>query len=155
MLRDEMADMAWAVEQRYQGETGRGAHAIEEMAFAIPETPTPSSDAVLRYMLGTEVPPYWFPLVPLRDTDGTRLKLEQMANRDASVVPRGRFLDLAAPPIPDADVPREGTRLTRDYALTRSASGVTLAWARRVRRIGSGEGSSGLRFDATELQQPS
>ena len=92
MLRDEMADMAWAVEQRYQGETGRGAHAIEEMAFAIPETPTPSSDAVLRYMLGTEVPPYWFPLVPLRDTDGTRLKLEQMANRDASVVPRGRFL---------------------------------------------------------------
>ena len=78
-----------------------------------------------------------------------------MANRDSSVVPRGRFLDLAAPPIPDADVPREGTRLTRDYALTRWTTGTTLGWARRVRRVGSGEGSSGLRFDATEFIEPS
>lgn len=155
MLRDEMADMAWAVEQRYQGETGRGSEAIEEMAQALPDLVTPSTDAVLRYVLGTTVPPYWFPLVPLRDADGVRLTLEQMANRDSSVVPRGRFLDLAAPPIPDADVPREGTRLTRDYALTRWTTGTTLGWARRVRRVGSGEGSSGLRFDATEFIEPS
>ena len=155
LLRDEMADMAWAVEQRYEGETGRASQAIEEMALAAPETRTPSTDAILRYVLGTTVPPYWFPLVPLRDSDGVRLALDQMANRDASVVPRGRFLDLAAPPIPDADVPREGTRLVRDYALTRSMSGATLAWARRVRHVGSGEGSSGLRFDATELEEPS
>ena len=74
-----------------------------------------------------------------------------MANRDTSVVPRGRFLVLGSPPLPDAEVPREGARLLRDDALTRWTDGATLAWSRRVRRVGRGEGSSGLRFDAAEL----
>ncbi len=154
MLRDEMAEMAWAVERRYEGETGRATEAIEEMARSAPAVAAPGADATLRYVLGTAVPPYWFPMVAVADADGVRLRLEQMADRDASVVPRGRFLDLAAQPIPDAEVPREGTQLTRDYALTRWTGGATLAWARRVRGVGSGEGSSGLRFDATQFDEP-
>jgi hypothetical protein len=73
-----------------------------------------------------------------------------MANQNPKVVPRGRFLTIGDPPLPDADVPREGTRLIRDYALIRWTNGATIVWARRVRRVGRGEGSSGLRFDVAE-----
>ena len=67
---------------------------------------------------------------------------------------RGRFLSLGMPDVPDGEVPREGVRLLRDYALARAASGAAVAWARRARRTGRGEGSSGLRFDAAELDRP-
>ena len=155
MLRDEMANLAWAVERRYEGETGVAVERVEEMTRAMPERTAPGQDARLVYTLGTTVPPYWFPLVPEAQTPGdVRLRLEQMANRDASVQPRGRFLVLGSPSIPDADVPREGTRLLRDYALTRWTSGATFLWARRIRRVGRGEGSSGLRFDVAELDEP-
>jgi hypothetical protein len=155
MLRDEMANLAWAVERRYEGETGAAIERVEEMTRAMPDPPVPGQDAPLVYSLGTTVPPYWFPLVPEAPIPGeVRLRLEQMAYRDASFQSRGRFLLLGSPSIPDADVPREGTRLLRDYALTRWTNGATFVWARRIRRIGRGEGSSGLRFDVAELQEP-
>jgi hypothetical protein len=153
LLRDEMANLAWAVERRYEGETGSAVERVEEMTRAMPEHQTPGPDATLRYTLGTTVPDYWFPLVPEASTGDVRLRLEQMANREANVDPRGRFLVLGSPPIPDADVPREGTRLIRDYALARWTNGATYVWARRVRGVGRGEGSSGLRFDVAELDE--
>jgi hypothetical protein len=155
MLRDEMANLAWAVERRYEAETGAAVERVEEMTRTMPEQPAAGQDAKLAYTLGTTVPPYWFPLVPETPTPGElRLRLEQMAYRDASFQPRGRFLFLGSPSIPDADVPREGTRLLRDYALTRWTNGATFLWARCVTRIGRGEGSSGLRFDVAELHEP-
>ena len=57
---------------------------------------------------------------------------------------------LGGPRIGDEEVPREGTRLLRDYAMTRWTNGQVFMWARRRRLVGSGEGSSGLRFDLTE-----
>jgi hypothetical protein len=153
MLRDEMANLAWAVERRYEGETGAAVERVEEMTRTMPERPTPGEDATLTYTLGTTVPPYWFPLVPEASTGEVRLRLEQMVARDATVKPRGRFLVLGSPPIPDGDVPREGTRLIRDYTLTRWANGATYVWARRIRRVGRGEGSSGLRFDLAEYTE--
>ena len=40
-----------------------------------------------------------------------------------------------------------------DAALARWTDGGTLAWSRRLRRVGRGEGSSGLRFDVAELDE--
>jgi len=154
LLRDEMANLAWAVERRYEGEAGRAAERVEEMTRTMPERTAPGEDAILTYALGTTVPPYWFPLVPEAGSGEVRLRLQQMADRDPGALPRGRFLVLGRPSIPDADVPREGTRLTRDYALTRWTNGATLAWARRVRTVGRGEGSSGLRFDVADYPEP-
>jgi hypothetical protein len=151
MLRDEMANLAWGVEKRYEGESGAAIERIEEMTRTLPERPVPGEAATPGYVLGTSVPPYWFPLVPSQAAAGPGLKLEQMSNRDASVLPRGRFLDVGGPVIPDAEVPREGTRLVRDYLLTRWSNGQPLLWSRRIRRVGRGEGSSGLRFDLVEL----
>jgi hypothetical protein len=153
LLRDEMANLAWAVEQSYEGETGVGADRLEEHTRTLPELAAPEQDAPLRYLLGTEVPSHWFPLVPQVTGGEPRLRLERMANR-LTARPRGRFLSIGGPEIPDGEVAREGVRLLRDYALARSASGATLAWARRTRRTGRGEGSSGLRFDFAEHERP-
>jgi hypothetical protein len=152
LLRDEMANLAWAVERRVEGETGAAVERIEEMTRTLPDRVAPDQGSTLRYVLGTTVPPHWFPLVPESVAGGVDLNLEQMANRDPTVLPRGRFLTIGGPAIPDAEVPREGTRLLRDYALGRWMNGEALLWARRIRRVGRGEGSSGLRFDLAELE---
>jgi hypothetical protein len=152
LLRDEMANLAWGVEKRYEGDSGAAIERIEQMTRAMPERPVPGEEAIARYVLGTSVPPYWFPLVPTSLNRGLGLKLERMANQDASVKPHGRFLEVGGPVIPDAEVPREGTRLIRDHLLTRWSNGEPLLWSRRVRRVGRGEGSSGLRFDVVDLE---
>src|SRR5262249_41949754 len=120
--------------------------------LATPEAPPPNFTGDLSYTLGTTVPPYWFPLIPTAVGDEVRLVLNRMTNQDASVVPLGRLLDLNAFSVPHAHVPREGTRLLRDFAMTRWTNGATFAWSRRRREIGRGEGSSGLRFDVAERQ---
>jgi len=151
LLRDEMANLAWGVERRYPGEAGGSTEPIEELARAA-VAPTPPGEGVgLRYLLGTTVPPYWFPLISVTSNGGPALQLEQIANRAKTVVPRGRLLDLGGPPLPDAEVSREGTHLLREDALTRWTDGATFGWSRRIRRVGRGEGSSGLRFDVAEL----
>jgi hypothetical protein len=152
LLRDEMANLAWAVERRYEGENGLACERVEEAMRTLPDIRSPDSGARLRYRLATTVPAHWFPLVPVAVGGDLRLRLEQMANRDASNNPRGRFLRIGASSIPDAEVPREGTRLIRDYALTRWTNGATYVWARRIRSVGRGEGSSGLRFDVAESE---
>lgn len=152
LLRDEMANLVWAVERKYPGESGGSTEPIEELARSAVAAPPPGEAAGLRYLLGTTVPPYWFPMVGVTAHGGPALQLEQMANRAATVVPRGRLLDLGGPPLPDGEVPREGVRLLRDHALTRWTDGATFDWSRRIRRVGRGEGSSGLRFDVAELE---
>jgi hypothetical protein len=152
MLRDEMANLAWAVERRYEGDAGGGVESIEGMTRSLVDVARPAADATLRYLLGTTVPAHWFPLVSTQDAAGVRLDLQRMANQNASVKPRGRILDLNGPHIVDAEVPREGTRLLRDYAMARWSNGASFTWARRIRLVGRGEGSSGLRFDAAVLE---
>ncbi len=153
LLRDEMANLAWAVESSCEGERGTAVERMEEHTRALPDLAAPDQDGTLRYRVGTEVPSHWFPLIPQVTGGEPRLRLERMANQSPSLVPRGRFLSFGGPEIPDAEVPREGTRLVRDYALARSPAGTSLAWARRVRRTGRGEGSSGLRFDVADLDR--
>ena len=137
LLRDEMANLAWAVERRYAGNAGGSIEPIEELARSAVAPSPPGAGAALRYVLGTTVPPYWFPLVGVRNSAAPGLQLQQMANRDAAVVPRGRFLVLGSPPLPDAEVPREGVRLLRDNVMTRWTHGTTFAWSRRIRRGGT------------------
>lgn len=146
MLRDEMANMAWAVERRYEGARGVAEQRTEEaMRSRAPTAPPPEVDAAISYALGTTVPEYWFPLVPVQTAGDVRLELQQMENQPA-IAPLGRFLQLGTT-VADFAVPREGRQLLRDYAFTRWSNGVPFVWSRRRSRIGRGEGSSGLRFD--------
>ena len=140
LLRDEMANLAWAVEHSYEGERGLPVERHETAVLAAPERAVPGRDATLTYRLGTEVPPYWFPLIPTLASDDVSLVLSRISNQPATVrFPTAGCSRWARPPIPDAEVPREGTRLLRDTAMTRWSNGRVFVWSRRRREIGRGE----------------
>lgn len=156
LLRDEMANLAWAVERKYEGESGAAIERAESSIRQHLGLPSPTANTTIRYRLGTSVPPHWLALVPVQRGGELLLDLQRMADQqtNALAVPRGRFLNLKGPAIHEEEVPREGARLLRDYVMARWIDGSTLVWSRRRKRLGSGEGSSGLRFDVTEPDVP-
>ncbi|MGE3705125.1 MAG: hypothetical protein AB7I13_07615, partial [Vicinamibacterales bacterium] len=162
-LRDEMANMAWAVERSVEGEHGRPVDRASAAYAQRTELPTPSDAAdVLSYRLRTEPPPHWLPLLPQRlapENPSMTLRLGALTatQPDGSLVPirpRGRLLTDHAPGVPmlvrEEEVPREGARVTRAYQLARWMDGTTFLWLGRRKQVGRGEGSSGLQFDVVD-----
>ena len=163
LLRDEMANVVWGVERRYQGGAGTPVDRYEEhqRQLAVAQrVETDFGDAQLLYRLATDVPFHWFPFVPVRaagvaPTAGVvqleRRPLVRIVADGSSFAPepRGRILTDAVPlRIEEEEVPRSGTDVIRSYQLARWIDGRYLLWSGRQRKTGGGEGSSGLRFDA-------
>jgi hypothetical protein len=160
LLRDEMANMAWAIERKVESPAGLPLdrhQALQELRqreeqaqeLAEPGSTSPSSGP-LQYRAMSDVPDQWFPLLPVKT--GPRsiaLGLGEVPGRPASATPVGRILAGLGPAlfVPEEEVPREGTRVTRAWQYARWIDGSTWVWVGRRRRIGRGEGSSGLRFD--------
>ena len=61
-LRDEMANMVWAVEHRLASKLGEPLD--PEIGVAPPPPPPPPSAAAARYRLGDIVPENWRPFIP-------------------------------------------------------------------------------------------
>jgi len=142
LARDEMANLVWAIEGTVEGPEGRPTDRRREQAA--PAVPTPAGDGQSpRWLLGTPIPEFWYPLV-VDPADPTILVVQMLGT--AATPPRGTFLGVGSRVAVDA-VPREGTRLRRDYVSTRGPDGRTVAWSRRRSVLGRGEGSAGLRFD--------
>ena len=163
LLRDEAANLAWAVERAVEGEDGLPADRAQAAHEAVAPAPPPSLPAdVLPYRLRTDPPPHWFPLLPQRAvaTDPSMtfrlgaIPRVTPGGPTAPLRPRGRLLAPHATgakvPLREDEVPREGARVTRAYQLARWVDGTTFLWLGRRKTIGRGEGSSGLRFDTTE-----
>jgi hypothetical protein len=68
LVRDEMANLAWAIEKRVQGTSGEPLdRSLEDQRYSLGQQPTvPSTDASLVYRLMTPVPSHWLPLIPVR-----------------------------------------------------------------------------------------
>lgn len=152
-MRDEMANMAWAVEHVVPGPLEQR---IEPAAASDPpQVSLPVPNAVPRYRLATDVPSNWIPLVPQRSADGSlRLVRAAMLTADEALAmrqARGPLLN-AAPALAlfDEEIPREGVSVTRQFERTRWLGGSTLLWIGLRKRVGRGEGASALRFDAAE-----
>jgi hypothetical protein len=144
-LRDESANMAWALEITVQGASGEPRSRRDEAEPEIPSLPS-KPGAELQYRLATTLPRYWIPLVPIR-TDGRGgfvLRKATMTNDDESL---GQLLEATPLTLHEEEVPREGVRVRRVPALTRAADGQYRRWIRRRVNVGRGEGSSGLAFD--------
>jgi hypothetical protein len=162
LLRDELANMAWAIEKTIESRTGRPLDRHEDEVTR--RTPPPPRDpTVRRYLLQTTVPRNWIPLLPKLDRDaaGTIIlrRLARGAMRDPAggppILPRGRLLEPSVPlDIHDEEVPRIGARVTRLWTLGRAANGRTHLWRARRKGPGRGEGSSGLRFDDARPGRP-
>jgi hypothetical protein len=151
MLRDEMANMAWVVESRYEGDAGEAVDRAEQDRR--PPAPEPPETSGLRYVIATTVPPNWYPLVPSSGARGPVLTVEQMAfGAGANPAPAGVLVRIGDV-IEDEEVPREGRRLRRERVLTRWIDGSTQVWRRNRAGVGRGEGSSGLRFDVATTER--
>jgi hypothetical protein len=150
-LRDEMANMAWAVEKVVQG----GIENRVEPAAApdAPQTALPVPDGVLRFRLATDVPSNWTPLLPQRTGDPPSLRLVRaaMLTPDGTNTLRhahGELLNAKTKlAVFDEEIPREGVKVTRQFQRTRWLGGTTLLWVGLRAEVGKGEGSSALRFD--------
>jgi hypothetical protein len=157
-LRDEMANMSWGVERVIESPSERQLNRFEQQrngALSPPPPPPPESAPVKTiYKLATEVPDYWVPLVPVKRDTGLRLeraKLLKLDGKEEFVEAHGSILnsgDTQRLDIFEEEIPREGIRVTRSYQLARWHDGSTHLWIGRRKRVGSGEGSSGLRFDS-------
>ena len=166
-LRDEMANVAWGVEKIAESAAGLPLDRYEayqesrrKQEEATPDqNPDNDQTTPLPYRLGTSVPNYWIPLLPVMD--GTSLKLKRGTIPDFNAGERPRLIEpmgLILEPgrellLQEEEVPREGARVTRTYQYARWIDGSTHLWIGRRKEPGRGEGSSGLQFDVAEKRE--
>ena len=154
-LRDEMANMAWGVERIIESATEQPLNRFEQQGELTPSPPERSDQNKLIYKLVTEVPDNWVPLLPIKSSEGLRLRRGKVLKVDGPpgfVEAQGRILNPDGTSdrhlrIFEEEIPREGVRVRRSYQYTRWFDGSTHLWIGRRKQIGRGEGSSGLRFD--------
>jgi hypothetical protein len=146
LARDEMANVAWAVEQRVPGPDGRAAERAEALHRATPEAPAAEGSPhapSLRYQLATSVPANWLPLLPRATAaSGTARPVLRLSGP----APTGRLLAPGAE-LHAERLARVGVMLDRRVQRARAGDGRTLIWMARRRSTGRSESSSGLRFD--------
>ncbi|RYF48987.1 MAG: hypothetical protein EOO27_34460 [Comamonadaceae bacterium] len=150
-LRDEMANMVWAVERNVQGPTGAAFSRAYERDQ--PNTSAgPVQTAAMDYRLQPGIPARWIPYLPM--SKGYRaIELVQAAMPDQHgnpVRPVSMILQRNdVKMIDDAEVPREGVIVRRQPAVARRSDGAYIRWTTRRVAIGRGEGASKLSFDST------
>jgi hypothetical protein len=155
-FRDETANLVWAVEHIVPSASGEPWPGQERSTAERPAA-APGSPG-LHYVVQTEVPLNWIPFVPVTlDPVSGEIALERAAMLDARVeppvpiLPEGKILRPLDVPyrVREEEISRAGVRVVRIACRARWIDGSTHLWMSRVRRAGTGEGSSGLLFDAT------
>jgi hypothetical protein len=164
-LRDETANMVWAVEEVIPDATGGGidAYVAADKTGVLPP-PIHASPAAIRYLLGKTVPENWIPFLPVQrpgsvqDVTFQRAAMPKMGTPPRDVVLAKGVL-LNEPELPwfvnEEEIPFSGTSVTRSYQRTRWYDGRTYLWIGRRRETGRGVASSRLLFDQIEPFTPS
>ena len=149
-LRDEMANMVWAIENTVPSHAGKGVNGNE---MALREEPvadfTPVGNAPIRYVLGTTVPDNWIPFIPVH-MEGSDLEIRlQRATMPGAKGALGIMLKEKAAPyyVNEEEIPRSGVIVKRSFQRTRWLNGKTYLWIGRRKEAGKGEGWSNLEFD--------
>lgn len=152
LVRDELANTAWAIERTVCGPDGEPQSRHDEWLRHAPALVEPAG--LPAYAVQTLVPDYWLPLVPERTVDDQiRFRLKRLRQEGVDSEPRGVLLT-PGQWVHEEEVPREGAQLTRRSVLARWFDGSWHAWTRREKDAGSGEASSGLVFDLVRPGEP-
>ena len=150
-IRDEMANLVWAIEQILPAASG-GGREVKQYAFDDDGAAPLADGAVLRYQLGNWMPANWIPFVPVQTGNSAEIML-QRASFPGNPGPQGAVLrQNLAPDRPvyllnEEEVPRSGVTVERSFQRTRWLNGRTFCWVGRKKSAGRGEGRSGLAFD--------
>jgi hypothetical protein len=156
-MRDEMANMAWAVERSVQGPSGAARNRAREHDEPKPGAPGPVATAELDYLLQTSVPGRWIPYLP---SSSRYRAIELVQGRIPAIdgtlpEPLGVLLNRADTKfLKDAEIPREGVMVRRQPSVTRLPDGRYVRWTTRRTSIGRGDGASGLAFDGARSRKP-
>jgi hypothetical protein len=160
LMRDQMANMAWAIEHETENGVGLARPGHEREIASRPATapsPAPGDEPPLRWHIQTPVPAHWIPLVPTATTAGGIALAPGSVVRASSggapeaPLPFGRIVKPGVP-VDEAEVLRSGTRIRRMIYMTRWIDGSAHLWVARRKSAGAGEGSSGLKFDQAEVR---
>jgi hypothetical protein len=150
-LRDEMANLVWAVEQRVPSQAGEGMSGDELAMKDTPAEPVaPVNDAVqIRYVAGTTVPDNWIPFIPVHVQGSDREVRLQRARMPAAKGAQGLILTEKAAPyyVDEVEIPKAGVIVRRSFQRARWLNGVTYLWVGRDKEAGKGKAWSNLRFD--------
>jgi hypothetical protein len=152
-IRDEMANMVWAVENIVPSQAGKGIRGNEMALSDAPADPfVPAGTAEIRYILGTKVPDNWRPFVPVH-VNGSDTEIRFQRARMPGAKPAFGIL-LKEQPAPyfinEEEITRAGAIVTRTFQRTRWLNGKTFLWIGRKKEAGKGEGWSNLKFDQIE-----
>jgi hypothetical protein len=151
LLRDELATMVWGIERIVPGASGQPVDRTTAWNISLPVAPPPAAGAVPAYRLGSNVPDYWVPFLPVAgNTPASPVTLLRGKLPTASTGPLGTMLGQTNKGFLLEEVPAEGVLLERRYRIARGCDGSSFLWVGRRRSVGKGEGRSGLRFDFLE-----
>lgn len=171
-MRDEMANVAWAIERSVESaieqaspRSESGAEYAAAATSGADDGPPSAASTVARYVLASTVPANWIPLLPVQlgvppenpVTIVSRLKRGAVLQPDGSRIVHpaaGRVLNKGESLLLfDEEVPREGIHVTRHHQLARWIDGTTWLWVAHRKGVGRGEGASGLVFDRLEMEK--
>jgi hypothetical protein len=151
--RDEMAEMAWGIEQQILGPLSTAVDGHEAWRLKVgsnPAAPPPTAPgADIYYVLQTTVPDYWIPFVPVQEAQQPRTFVRaQMPPVGSTEGPRTALLNPGARyVVNDQAIPANGLDVTRYFRRARWLDGSTTLWMARRSRPGPGPGTSGLAYD--------
>lgn len=157
LLRDEMANLVWAVERIVPSAAGAGIDGYayaDAIAGPLPPEPAPAPGSEVRYRLGSDVVWNWHPFIPVHvpgSNRSVRLQRARLPHETSAQTSRPIVGRIIAGPTPfflnEEEVPRAGRVVTREFRRARSKDGAVVLWIGRRTFTGRGEGSSGLVFD--------
>lgn len=167
-IRDEMANMVWAVEKivpdglggsmEGQNASLRTEERLRQLAGTPDEKPAAGqqNDAALQYKLGTSPPPHWIPFIPYRpnaakpDMVLRRAAMPRLIEGQAATRIRPRTQILRSQGIYDIqeeEIPVMGLTVRQVWRRARWFDGRTITWLAREKTLGRHTESSGLQFD--------
>lgn len=174
-IRDEMANMVWAVEQTVcdgLGNSLEGSSSAKGLegwlrtlagtpdASPLPDLPVPADYA---YAIGNTVPPHWIPFIPFRPYED---KPDMLLRRAAMprifegvetatrIRPRTSLIRNNSPDgeirrldIQEEEIPATGITVKTYWRRARWLDGATITWLAHEKRLGKTSEVSGLQFD--------
>ena len=173
-IRDEMANMVWAIETVVPLVSGAGSSgkdvALETIRYherMITEAgPVAVTDyqAPISYLAMTSVPENWIPFMPVHVPSSTR-EVQLQRSRMLRIIDGDPIGPEKIPPLTtmvregldnsigkqyfvhEEEVPRSGICVTESFQRTRWTNGQAYVWLGARKQTGRGEHSSGLAFD--------
>lgn len=151
LAKDELANLAWIVELQTQDPGGRTVDRFRRWQELRPDH-TAAVEA-MGYRLGTAVPDFWYALATVGEHGSQqfrRASLPPEASGVSDVGVQGIIVahDTTAALAVSA-ISRQGSRVLRRDCLILGPAGLRV-WRARLAQLGTGEASSGLRFDLVD-----